>query len=200
VLDLTSANFHEHKAQITDVESEHYGSFKQYPPGMLRAGRRPLLQLPPEMLESTLSNTRAIGVALRDGVSGRLVAYALGSALEDHDEEGVSSDPRFGDNNTFYLHATATLPSVQNHAAIENQLLELIRVRTLAGGFEFISALIEERIHQTGPAWLQQAETIQVVDNYLCSGIRFVYLQLALEKRREPRPGAAGVPNAPGEP
>ena len=41
----------------------------------------------------------------------RLVGYGLGSALENHDEEGVASDPCFGENNTFYLHAMATLPS-----------------------------------------------------------------------------------------
>jgi 4-aminobutyrate aminotransferase-like enzyme len=192
VVDITSANFQDYKAQIMDVETEHYGSSRQYPPHVPSNGGRPLLQLPPEMLESTLSNPRAIGVALRDGVSGRLVAYAVGSALEDHDEEGVPSDPHFGDNNTFYLHATATLPTVQNYAEIENRVLELIRVRALGAGFEFISVLIEARVHQSGPPWVQNAQVIQTVDNYLRSGIRFVYLQLALEKRREPRtePGA----------
>jgi len=200
VLDITSANFDEHKAQIMDVETEHYGPCNQYPPDRLRAGGWPLLQLPPEMLEATLSNPRSIGVALRDGVSGRLVAYAVGSALEDHDEEGVSSDPSFGDNTTFYLHATATLPSVQNYAAIENRMLELVRVRALGAGFEYISALIEERVHQTGPPWLREAQVIQVVDNYLRSGVRFVYLQLVPEKRREPRPQAAANPVAQMEP
>jgi len=200
VLDITSGNFDEHKAQIMDVETEHYGPCNQYPPDRLRAGGWPLLQLPPEMLEATLSNPRSIGVALRDGVSGRLVAYAVGSALEDHDEEGVSSDPSFGDNTTFYLHATATLPSVQNYAAIENRMLELVRVRALAAGFEYISALIEERVHQTGPPWLREAQVIQVVDNYLRSGVRFVYLQLVPEKRREPRPQAAANPVAQMEP
>jgi hypothetical protein len=194
VLDITSANFQEHQAQIMDVEIEHYGAVKQYPPDVLRAGRRPLLQLPAELLESTLSNPRAIGVALRDGVTRRIVAYALGSALENHDEEGVGSDPRFGENSTFYLHAMATLPSVQNQAAIENQLLEIVRVKALAAGFEYISTLIEERVHNTGPEWLQHAQVIHVVDNYLRSGIRFVYLQLPLEKRREPRPPVDGDP------
>ncbi len=188
VLDVTSANFQEHKAQIMEVEVEHYGAFKQYPPDVLRAGGRPLLQLPSEVLESTLSDNRAIGVALRDGVSGRIVAYALGSPLEEHNEEGVGSDPCFGENNTFYLQAIATLPSVQNQAEIENKLLDLIRVRALAAGFEYISTLIEERIHQTGPEWLHQAQVIQLVNNYLRSSIRFVYLQLPLERRREPRP------------
>ncbi len=191
VIDITSANFDEYKTAIMDVEAEHYSSFNPHPPDILRAGGWPLLQLPPEMLEATLSNPRAIGLALGDGVSGRVVAYAVGSALEDHDEEGVSSDPHFGDNNTFYLHATATLPSVQNYAAIEARMLELVRVRALAAGFEYISALIEERVHKTGPPWLREAQVLQVVDNYLRSGVRFVYLQLVPEKRREPRPQLA---------
>jgi hypothetical protein len=187
VLEITSANFKEHQAQIMDVETEQYGSAKQYPPDVLRNGRRTLLQLPAELLESTISNPRSIGVALRDGVSRRIVAYALGSALENHDEEGVESDPHFGEGNTFYLHAMATLPSVQNQAAIENQLLEQIRVRALAAGFEYVSTLIEERIHETGPEWLRGAQVVHVVDNYLRSGVRFVYLHLALDKRKEPR-------------
>jgi len=78
---------------------------------------------------------------------------------------------------------------------IENRLLELVRVRALAAGFEYVSMLIEERIHQTGPEWLHEAQVIHVVDNYLRSGIRFVYLQLALERRRDPRaPGEADPP------
>ncbi len=191
VVEITAANFHEHRAQIMDVETEHYGSLRQSQPDGPRNGGQKLLQLPCEMLEATLSNARAIGLALRDGTSGRLVAYALGSALEDHDEEGVASDPCFGDNNTFYLHATAARPSVQNHLAIENQLLDLIRIRVLAAGFEYISALIEERMHKTGPVWLRQAQLIQAVDNYLRSGIRFVYVQLSSDKRQQPRVPAA---------
>ncbi len=58
-------------------------------------------------------------------------------------------------------------------------------------GFEYISALIEERVHQTGPLWLRQAQVIQAVDNYLRSGIRFVYLQLSSEKRQGPRVAVA---------
>jgi hypothetical protein len=99
----------------------------------------------------------------------------------------VGSDARFGENNTFYLQAMATLPSVQNQSEIENKLLEVVRVRALAAGFEYISALIEERIHDTGPEWLHEAQVVQAIDNYLRSGIRFVYLQMPLEKRRGPR-------------
>src|SRR4029077_2247097 len=121
----TSANFETHRAAIMGVEIERYGAISQYPPDVMRAGHRPLLQFPPELLEATLSNSRAIGVALEDRVSGRIVAYALGSALENHDEEGVSADPHHGENNVFYLQAMATLPSVQNHVEIENPLLEI---------------------------------------------------------------------------
>ena len=114
VVELTRANFETHKLQILAVEQERYGAAAKYPPDVLRAGRRPLLQFPLETLETTASNVRAIGIALRDRVSSRFVAYALGSSLEDHDEEGVHADPHFGENNTFYLQAMATSPTVQN--------------------------------------------------------------------------------------
>ena len=89
-------------------------------------------------------------------MSGRVVAYALGSALENHDEEGVASDPHFGENNTFYLQAMATLPTVQNSVELENHLLDSLRERALAAGFEFLSTLIEERVRETGPTWLRE--------------------------------------------
>jgi hypothetical protein len=185
MVDLTPATLEVHKAGILAVEQERYGG-AQYPPDVLRAGQRPLLQFPLETLETTVANNRAIGIALRDRVSGRLVGYALGSALENHDEEGVALDPRFGENNTFYLQAMATLPSVQNQAAIENKLLELIRVRALAAGYEYLSTLIEERVHQTGPEWLREAQVIRLIDNYLRSSIPFVYLHAPLEQQRGP--------------
>jgi len=200
VVEITSANFEQYQSQIMEVETQHYGSSGLYPTDVLRAGGRPLLQLPSEMIEATLSNPRAIGVALRDGVNGRLVAYAVGSALEDHDEEGVSSDPHFGDNNTFYLHAAATLPSVQNYAEIEDRVLDLVRVRALAAGFEYVSALIEERVYKNGSAWLRDAQVLQVVDNYLRSGVRFLYVQLVPEKRHEPRPQEPDTPSGQVEP
>ena len=140
-----------YKLQILAVEQERYGAAAQYPPDVLRAGRRPLLQFPLETLEATMANPRAIGIALRDRVSGRFVGYALGSALENHDEEGVSSDPHFGENNTFYLQAMATLPTVQNAVELENHLLDALRERAIAAGFEFLSTLIEERLRETGP-------------------------------------------------
>jgi hypothetical protein len=177
VLDFGSANFDSVRTAIGTVEAERYGDASQYPPNVLRDGHRPLLQLPLEMLEATISNPQAIGVALRDRVSGRIVAYALGSPLENHDEEGVSSDPQFGEGNTFYLHALATLPSVQNRTEIENHLLGLVRYRAREAGFAHLSTLIEERVQLGGPDWLRGGNVLLTIDNYLRSGIRFVYVQ-----------------------
>ena len=148
---------------------------------MLRAGRRPLLQFPRETLEATIGNPRAIGIAARDRVSGRFVGYALGSALENHDEEGVALDPRFGENTTFYLQAMATLPTVQNASELENHLLESMRERALAAGFEFLSTLIEDRLRDTGPAWIRGAAILERIDNYRRSGHTFAYLQASLQ-------------------
>ena len=192
VLDLTAGRFAAQRAEIMAVEVERYGGSAQYPPDVLRAGRRPLLQFPSEMLESTLSNPGALGVALRDRVSGRVVAYALGSALESHDEEGVSSDPRLGEKDTYYLQAMATLPSVKNQVEIENRLLDLIRERALAAGYTHFSTLIEERIHGTGPPWFREAPVVHTVDNYLRSGMRFVYLHVAMADPAAPDPASAG--------
>jgi hypothetical protein len=180
IVDLTPASFETYKFQILAVEQDRYGAAAQYPPDVLLAGRRPLLQFPLETLEATVSNPRAIGIALRDRVSGRFVGYALGSALENHDEEGVGLDPHAGENNTFYLQAMATLPTVQNAVELENHLLESLRERALVAGFEFLSALIEDRLRETGPAWFRSAAILERIDNYLRSGNTFAYLQVAL--------------------
>jgi len=179
-IEFTPETFEALKLQVAGVEQERYGAAAQYPPGVLHAGRRPMLQFPLETLESTMANPRAIGVALRDKVSGRLVSYALGSALENHDEEGIASDPHLGENDTFYLHALATLPSVQNDVELTNFLLEALRTKALAAGFSFLSTLIEDHVRQTGPPWLQHAAVLLHIDNYLGSGIPFDYLQASL--------------------
>jgi 4-aminobutyrate aminotransferase-like enzyme len=191
-IDLTPANFETYKLQILAVEQERYGAAAQYPPDVLRAGRRPLLQFSLETLEATAANPRAIGIALRDRVSGRFVAYALGSALENHDEEGVGSDPRFGENDTFYLQAMATLPTVQNYVELENHLLDSLRERAIAAGFEFLSTLIEDRLRETGPAWFRSAAVLERFENYLRSGSSFTYLQVALRPPAEPAPTESG--------
>ena len=175
IVDLTPANF-ETAASSRSSPSSRSATAARRRDRRTRTlrRRRPLLQFPLETLEATMANPRAIGIALRDRVSGRFVAYALGSALENHDEEGVSSDPHLGENNTFYLQAMATLPTVQNAVEIENYLLDSLRERAMAAGFEFLSTLIEDRLRDTGPAWLRDAAVLERIDNYLGSGISFV--------------------------
>ena len=112
------------------------------------------------------------------------MGYALGSALENHDEEGVGSDPRFGENNTFYLQAMATLPTVQNDVELENYLLESLRERAIAAGFEYLSTLIEERLLETGPAWFRTAAILERIDNYLRQPHRFRVPAGGAEDRR----------------
>jgi 4-aminobutyrate aminotransferase-like enzyme len=180
LVEIAPSGFAPLKQDILAVEQERYGAAAQYPPDVLRAGRRPLLQFPIETLEATAGNPRAIGLAARDRVSGRLVGYVLGSALENHDEEGIGLDPRFGENNTFYLQAMAILPTVQNQVELQNHLLDELRRRAVANGFEFLSALIEERLRETGPEWFQQAPMLERIDNYLRSGIPFAYFQAPL--------------------
>jgi Aminotransferase class-III len=194
LIDLTPSTFEAHKVQIDEVEQERYGDGVRYPPDVLRAGRRPLLQFPIETLQASVENVGAIGIAARDRVSGKFVGYLVGSALENYDEEGVASDPRFGENNTLYLLAMATLSTVQNSTDLENHLLDALRDRAIKAGFEFFSTLIEERVLETGPEWLRRAEIIGRIDNYLRSGLRFVYLQAPLQSASPPQePDASRV-------
>jgi 4-aminobutyrate aminotransferase/(S)-3-amino-2-methylpropionate transaminase len=186
VVDLTQVTFDTHKLLVLAVEQERYGATVKYPPDVLRAGRRPLLQFPLDTLEATASNVRAIGIALRDRVSSRFVAYALGSSLEDHDEEGVHDDPHFGESNTFYLQAMATSPTVQNDIELENYLLDSLRTRAIEAGFEFLSTLIEERLRDTGPSWFRDAAVLNRIENYLHSGMSFAYLQVPLTPSSNP--------------
>jgi hypothetical protein len=167
IIELTPATFDAHKVQIMAIEQERYAN-------------SPLLKYPEETLETTMKGTRALGVAFRDRVSGRLVGYALGSAVEDHDEEGISSDPHVGENNTFYLQALAVLASMQNAVELQNRLLDVMRERARAAGFEYLSTLIETLQRETAPAWLKDAAVLENSENYLGSGITFVYVQTVL--------------------
>jgi ribosomal protein S18 acetylase RimI-like enzyme len=134
-----------------------------------------LLQFPVEAIEGTLGNPRAVGIAIR--FSSRIVGYAVGSPLENYGEEGVHDDPYFGEHQTFYLQAMAVHPSIQNATEIEHHLLDVLRARVIAQGYQHLSMLVEERVHQNGPAWLRSADVLRIVDNYLQSGQRFVYVQ-----------------------
>jgi 4-aminobutyrate aminotransferase-like enzyme len=169
LVDITPATFDSQQTQILALESDRYDP------------ESPLLKYPAETLEATVKNTKPVGIALRDKVSGRLVGYALGSALEDHDEEGISSDPRAGENDTFYLQAITVSPSAQNAVELENCLLDAVRARALAAGYAYFSTLIDARSKDTGPAWLQGAAELERIENYLGSGTKFLYLQAPLK-------------------
>ena len=73
--------------------------------------------------------------------------------------------------------AMATLPSVKNQREVERHLLELVRARAVAEGFDHLATLIEDDARAAGPPWLANGRVIKVVDNYLRSGVRFVYVQ-----------------------
>jgi hypothetical protein len=185
VIDLANESQAAFRSAVMAVEIERYGGAAQYPADVLKAGARPLLQYPVEALEGTMKNPRAIGLALHDSASDKVIAYAVGSPLENYDEEGVHLDPSYGEGSTFYLQAMAILPSVKNHREVEGRLLELVRERAVAEGFEHLSTLIEDDVRVAGPPWLAKGAVIKVVDNYLRSGVRFVYVQSAIT------PGAA---------
>jgi hypothetical protein len=160
---------------VLALETDQYGGLAAVQAS--QDGHRSLLQYPPETIEGTLGHLRAIGVGLRDRVSGRLVAYALGSPLENHDEVGVRDDPAYGDNNTLYLQAMAVSPQLQNQAEVEGMILDAFRARAEWLGFAAISTLIEARFTETGPEWLRTAAVLETAENYLQSGVRFVYLR-----------------------
>jgi 4-aminobutyrate aminotransferase-like enzyme len=178
--DLTTADAKIVLPQIMALEVECYGGVSHYPPGVLRLHQRPLLQYPPEVIASTLHHARSLCLGLRDRVSGRLVAYALGSALENHDEMGVRDDPHFGVGDTFYLQAVAVSSAVKNRVEVEGVLFESVKSRTTAAGFARLSSLIEARVLTTGPQWLREAQVLATIPNYLESGIGFVYLGMSV--------------------
>ena len=60
----------------------------------------------------------------------------------------------------------------ENHVELENCLLDALRTRAIAAGFEFLSTLIEERLRDTGPPWFREAAVLHRVENYLRSGTR----------------------------
>jgi hypothetical protein len=74
----------------------------------------------------------------------------------------------------------ATLPSVKNQRDVERHLLELVRERAAAQGFEHLSTLIEDDTRAAGPPWLANGRVLKTVDNYLRSGVRFVYVQATI--------------------
>jgi 4-aminobutyrate aminotransferase-like enzyme len=171
VVDLTGPSAPQLLPQVHALEAEQYGG---------KGDCRPLLQYPADTLESTLGHLRSVGIGLRDRVSGRLVAYALGSPLENHDELGVRDDPSYGDNNTIFLQAMAVSPQLKNQAEVEGLAFDAFRARAEWLGYAVLSTLIEARMIETGPAWVKSASVAETIENYMQSGVPFVYLRSSL--------------------
>jgi hypothetical protein len=171
VVDLNGPGAAQLLPQVHALEEEQYGS---------RADRRTFLEYPPDVLDGTLAHLRSVGIGLRDRVSGRLVAYALGSPLENHDELGVRDDPSYGDNTAIYLQAMAVSPQLKNQGEVEGLVLDAFRARSEWLGYGVLSTLIETGVVERGPAWLKAATVVETIENYMQSGIAFVYLRSSL--------------------
>jgi 4-aminobutyrate aminotransferase-like enzyme len=178
--ELDKKIFGELKAQIMSVEKAAYGAIAQYPADVRKAGQRPLLQYPLSELRKSIGYARSAGVALLDEESGKVTAYALGSPLENYDEDGVRDDPHFGERNTFYLQAMAVLPSLPNRRELAGQLLSRMRSRAAEMGYEQLSLLVEAEVLEMAPEELAGAVVLNTFENHLRSGRRFVYLQVPL--------------------
>jgi len=82
-----------------------------------------------------------------------------------------------GEHDTFYLQAMAVSPQLRNQIEVEAMVLDALRARVERLGFSAISSVIEARLAETGPRWMRTATVLETIDNYLQSGIRFVYLR-----------------------
>lgn len=94
-------------------------------------------------------------------------------------EEGVMDDPGLGQENTFYLHAMAVLPTAQNRSELEEAIFAAIATEARESGFAYLSALIEKELFERISSWKSRAETLRDIPDYL--GSPFVYTRLALE-------------------
>jgi len=133
-----------------------------------------------------MASPGAIGIALRDRVSGRIVGYALASPLEKTTTRKASCPIPFRPITTPLFYSTGDAPHRAEHGGTRAVAAGGLAPASLAAGFEFLSTLIEARVLETGPKWLADATILERVENYLRSGIAFVYVQVAL----------AGTPSA----
>ena len=124
----------------------------------------------------------------------RLVGYALGSALENHDEEGISSDPHFRGDNVFYLQAMATLPIIQNDIAVETCCSTPCATACWrAASRSFCRRSSKNGFRETAAVRLRRAVTLE--SEYDKAPARaagpFAYLQTALQPSAELERGVA---------
>ena len=189
-VDLTPATFETCKLQILAVEQERY---RRRGAVSARCVRAP--------------DTTAAAVSARDARSDRgqpprdrhrLARPRLGAVRRLRARQRAR-EPRRG-RASARIHASARttrstcrrwprLPTVQNDVELENCLLDSLRMRAIAAGFEFLSTLIEDRLRDTAPAWFRSAAVLERIENYLHSGARFAYLQVALKPGAETDPG-----------
>ena len=75
----------------------------------------------------------------------------------------------------------AISPQLKNQAEVEGLILDAFRARAEWLGFVSLSSLIEARVVEAGPAWLKTATVVETIENYMQSGVQFVYLRSSLE-------------------
>ncbi len=149
IVDSRRPTFETYKLQILAVEQERYGAQRSS-----RAGRRP--SRPTTAAAVSARDARSDDGATRApsaspcAIASRDASSATRSAARSRitTRRASASDPHFGENNTFYLQAMATSPTVQNSVDLENYLLDSLRERAIAAGFEFLSTLIEDRLRR----------------------------------------------------
>jgi hypothetical protein len=74
----------------------------------------------------------------------------------------------------------AVSPQLKNQAEVEGLVLDAFRARSEWLGYAVLSTLIEARVVETGPAWMRAASVVETVEDYMQSGIPFVYLRSSL--------------------
>jgi hypothetical protein len=71
-------------------------------------------------------------------------------------------------------------PRLKNQAEVEGLVLDAFRARAEWLGYVGLSTLIERRLVESGPAWMKAATVVETVENYMQSGVTFVYLRSSL--------------------
>ena len=75
---------------------------------------------------------------------------------------------------------TPASAATKNQAEVEGLALDAFRARSEWLGYAWLSTLIEARYVETGPAWMKAATVTETIDNYMHSGVPFVYLRSSL--------------------
>ena len=169
-----------HKLQILAVEQERYGAAAQYPPDVLRAGRRPLLQFQLETLEATMASPARSGsrcaTACRDDSSGTRSAARSRTTTRK-----VSARIRASARTTRSIcrrwrrcPPRRTTSSSRTVAGVAARACDRGRIRVPLDADRGSAA-------RHRPGVVPTAAVLERIDNYLGSGVCFAYLQAALK-------------------